>query len=50
MMLKMNPSVPPVWGGTRFGPHGVLRFVRIKAILNNQVGPLDLNFEVVPLR
>jgi len=36
-------------GGTRFGPHGVLRFVRRKAILNNVVGPLDMNYEVVPL-
>ncbi len=36
-------------GGTRFGPEGVRRFVRRKAILNNTFGPLDVNGEPVPL-
>ncbi len=36
-------------GGTRFGPEGIRRFVRRKAILDNTLGPMDIFGKPVPL-
>lgn len=36
-------------GASRFGPEGVLRYVRRKALLNNTAGPMDVTGKVVPI-
>jgi acyl-CoA reductase-like NAD-dependent aldehyde dehydrogenase len=36
-------------GATRFGPEGVLRYVRRKALLTNTLGPMDVSGQTVPL-
>ncbi|MBL8628322.1 MAG: aldehyde dehydrogenase family protein [Rhodospirillaceae bacterium] len=36
-------------GASRFGPEGVLRYVRRKALLNNTKGPMDVGGKIVPL-
>ncbi len=37
-------------GASRFGPEGVLRYVRRKAVLNNTMGPMDVSGKIVPLK
>ncbi|MBL8642666.1 MAG: aldehyde dehydrogenase family protein [Rhodospirillaceae bacterium] len=36
-------------GASRFGPEGVLRYVRRKALLNNTAGPMDVTGKIVPV-
>jgi acyl-CoA reductase-like NAD-dependent aldehyde dehydrogenase len=36
-------------GASRFGPEGVLRYVRRKALLNNTKGPMDVAGQIVPI-
>jgi acyl-CoA reductase-like NAD-dependent aldehyde dehydrogenase len=36
-------------GASRFGPEGVLRYVRRKALLNNTMGPMDVSGKIIPL-
>jgi len=36
-------------GASRFGPEGVLRYVRRKALLTNTLGPMDVAGKIVPI-
>ncbi|MDX2143157.1 MAG: aldehyde dehydrogenase family protein [Rhodospirillaceae bacterium] len=36
-------------GATRFGPEGLLRYVRRKALFTNTLGPMDVTGQIVPL-